>query len=262
MSSSCRNVPHSRAHFVVAMLACSYVQHNDLLTQGEVEELKAIYDGFLDGTYDVRSHRYDLGAGESKKRTDVENITQIMWPSDIVTSLRDHPMRQRALELVRALYDDATFEFDFDMLISKAPHTNTPTPAHQDQAYWIELADKRAVSVWVALDESTLDNGCMWYGPKTHVGPLRVHRRAGTDANAGLTCEGSEDEMVPMPLKPGSAGLHSGRCLHYSRGNTSDGPRRAYILNFRPAAMIEYEREHGFDHGRSGNKVHEVRSKT
>jgi phytanoyl-CoA hydroxylase len=40
--------------------------------------------------------------------------------------------------------------------------------------------------------------------------------------------------------------------LHYSRGNTTDSHRRALIVNFRPIAMIELERQKGFDHGRSG----------
>ena len=36
-----------------------------------------------------------------------------------------------------------------------------------------------------------------------------------------------------MRTAAGSCGLHAGRTLHYSRGNTTDGIRRAYILNFR-----------------------------
>lgn len=100
----------------------------------------------------------------------------------------------------------------------------------------------------------------MWYGAGTHLKPLRDHRKAGTDANAALRCDASEGEMAPMPLTPGSAGLHAGRTLHYSRGNTTDGPRRAYILNFRPRIAIEYERSHGFDHGRAGHKSHAVRT--
>jgi ectoine hydroxylase-related dioxygenase (phytanoyl-CoA dioxygenase family) len=63
-----------------------------------------------------------------------------------------------------------------------------------------------------------------------------------------------------MPLQPGGAGLHMGRTLHYSRGNTTGTNRRAYILNFRPRAMIEYERAQGFTHGREGHKTHAVRS--
>ena len=67
--------------------------------------------------------------------------------------------------------------------------------------------------------------------------------------------------MVPMPLRPGSAGLHAGLCLHYSRGNSTDTMRRAYIMNFRPAKMIEAMRAQGFDHGRGGHKTHAVRTK-
>lgn len=147
------------------------------------------------------------------------------------------------------------------MLICKYPQTGTPTFAHSDEAYWCPLTDKRAVSMWIALDESTIDNGCMWYAPKSHVDKLRPHRRSGENANSALMCDATEEEMRPMPLQPGSAGLHAGRTIHYSRGNTTDTMRRAYILNFRPRAMIEAERAAGFDHGRAGNKVHEVRSK-
>jgi coenzyme F420-reducing hydrogenase delta subunit len=38
--------------------------------------------------------------------------------------------------------------------------------------------------------------------------------------------------------------------MHYSRGNTTSSRRRALIVNFRPKAMIELERAHGFDHGK------------
>lgn len=102
------------------------------------------------------------------------------------------------------------------------PSVDTNIPRH--------LQDKRAVSIWVALDESTLDNGCMWYGPGTHKEPLRPHRKSGPTPNAALQCDASEAEMEAMPLMPGWAGAHAGGTLHYSRGNSTDGWRRAYIM--------------------------------
>jgi phytanoyl-CoA hydroxylase len=244
--------------------ARGFLKWDALLSPAEVAELSAIVDDVLAGKYaDAAKHRYDLGAGAAKQSATVENITQIMWVSDIVPALRDHPVRRRALEIAAGLWGAPVeeFDYDFDMSINKLPHTNTPTPAHQDQAYWPPLDDTRSVSFWVALDASTVDNGCMWYGAGTHTGPLRPHRRAGADANAALQCDATEDEMEPMPLAPGSAGLHMGRTLHYSRGNTTSGPRRAFIMNFRPAKMVAYERAQGFDHGRAGHKSHEVRTK-
>jgi len=120
------------------------------------------------------------------------------------------------------------------------------------------VPDKRAVSIWIALDEATLDNGCMWYGRGTHLLPLRAHRRAGSNPSAALECDATEAEMQAIPLAPGSAGLHAGRTLHYSRGNSTATLRRAYIMNFRPAAMVAEMRARGFDHGRAGNKTHVV----
>jgi phytanoyl-CoA hydroxylase len=241
--------------------ADGFLQVDAFLTSDEVRHVSDLYSRMLDGRIDTGRHRYDLGAGaEVKTRSDVENITQIMWPSDIHPPLREAPFRARAVALARSLFGDDTFEIDFDMLISKAPHTDTPTPQHQDQSYWTDVPDKRAVSFWIALDASTVDNGCMWYGRGTHLAPLRDHRKAGVDANSALMCDGSEEEMEPMPLPVGGAGLHQGRTLHYSRGNITDGWRRAYIVNCRPAAMIAYMRERGFDHGRSGGKSHEVRT--
>ena len=54
----------------------------------------------------------------------------------------------------------------------------------------------------------------------------------------------------PYPLSAGSCTFHHGRMLHYSRGNTTDRQRRAYVTNFRPREMIEFERKNNYDHGK------------
>ena len=43
-----------------------------------------------------------------------------------------------------------------------------------------------------------------------------------------------------------------GRTLHYTRGNSTSEARRAYIINCRPRAMVRWERENNYDHGRAG----------
>lgn len=59
----------------------------------------------------------------------------------------------------------------------------------------------------------------------------------------------AEADGVPVPLPRGSCTFHSGRTLHYSRGNRTNGMRRAFIANYRPLRMVEFERDAGFDHG-------------
>lgn len=230
--------------------ANGYLVIGDILSADELEKYRDIYDRFLNGTINTGKNRSDLGIGLGSNNN-IENITQIMWPSDFVPALQEMRYHTAALRIARAL-EGEDMEMDFDMMISKAPHTGTITPWHQDAAYWINMPDKRAVSCWLALDEATLDNGCMWYIPGSHLLPLRNHRGAGGEGGA-LVCDASEAEGVAIPLRPGSCVMHHGATLHYSRGNDTDSQRRALIINFRPADMIAMERMNGFDHGRSGN---------
>jgi len=60
-----------------------------------------------------------------------------------------------------------------------------------------------------------------------------------------------QEEGKPFPLEPGSATIHHGRTVHYSRGNSTDTFRRGFIVNCRPASMVEYERKNKFDHGKA-----------
>jgi ectoine hydroxylase-related dioxygenase (phytanoyl-CoA dioxygenase family) len=141
--------------------------------------------------------------------------------------------------------------FDFDMLINKAPGTNTSTPWHQDAAYWINMPDTRAVSCWLALDDAYVSNGCMWYVPGSHLKEIRLHHYAGKEGGA-LVCECDESEGVAIEINSGSCVFHHGHTLHYSRGNSTHANRRAFIINLRPESMIALEREKGHDHGRGG----------
>jgi phytanoyl-CoA hydroxylase len=225
-----------------------YLVIKNIIQPDEVLIYQKIYDDFLNGTIDTGKNRSDLGAGlgDDKK----ENITQIMWPSDFVPALLQMPYHQRALQVAKVLLGEDII-MDFDMLINKAPHTNTPTPWHQDAAYWIKMPDNRAISCWMALDKAFKENGCMWYAPGSHVKPIRPHRFAGKEGGA-LTCNATEDEGVFIEIEPGDCVLHHGATLHYSRGNATASNRRAFIINFRPKEMIDLERARGFDHGRSG----------
>lgn len=229
-----------------------------LLAPEEVETYRDIYDRLLTGEIESGDKRSDLGSHVPRREGVHENITQIMWPSALYPQLLELPLHARALAVARDLIgEDAVL--DFDMLIHKAPHTGVATPWHQDAAYWIDLPDTRAVSIWVALDEATLDNGCMWYVRGSHLLPIRQHRPTSDGSNIECDCSEDEPGATFVPLSPGEGTAHAGGTLHYSRGNTTDRTRRAYILNYRSSDMIKIEREQGMDHGLDNN-VRKVRN--
>ena len=47
-------------------------------------------------------------------------------------------------------------DFDFDMIIAKGAHSDVETPWHQDESYWLDLPDKRALSFWIPMQDVTV----------------------------------------------------------------------------------------------------------
>lgn len=219
-----------------------YFVVENILSKDEVFYYSKIYDDFLDNTIDSSKYRSDLSGSED---TSKEKITQIMVPSKIFPELLEKPLHKKTLQIAQELLGD-DLSLDFDMLINKAPNTNTITPWHQDAAYWIDMPDKRALSCWVAIDNAFKENGCMWYTPKSHLKKTLPHKQTGK--KGALMCEGSESDSVCVELSPGSCAIHHGGTKHYSRGNSTDFNRRAFITNYRPEKMIALERSKGFDH--------------
>lgn len=222
-----------------------YIVFNDLLSSSEWKQIDSIYNAILTNTIDLSENRSDL-SGKGRGINAVEKITQIMRPSDKIPFFKTSKLLKECTQLSKKLLG-ADMALDFDMLINKAPHTNTPTPWHQDEAYWPTMPDKRALSFWIAIDDATKENGCMWYAPKSHLQP-QLEKHVQLPNGGALCCQWSEEEALCIPIAKKSAVAHHGRTLHYSRGNSTSGNRRAYILNFRPQAMIDLERSLGFDH--------------
>lgn len=222
-------------------LKLGFVKLDRLIPNSEVENLRILYDDLLQDKERTLGLRSDLGGDQNGA---VEKITQIMWPSMIEPKLAESISYQLALDHVRDMLGE-DMDLDFDMLINKAPHTNTPTPWHQDAAYWIKMPDKRSASCWIALDEVYEENGCMWFIPKD--GDTILPHKYYTEGGA-LHCETDTKNAKSVPLNTGGCTFHDGFTLHFSRGNTTDSHRRALILNFRPKAMIQLEREQGVDH--------------
>ncbi|MBT8183660.1 MAG: phytanoyl-CoA dioxygenase family protein, partial [Eudoraea sp.] len=109
-----------------------YLVVNGLLTNKEVSYYHEIYDRFLDNSINASKYRSDLSGSENAT---TEKITQIMVPGKIFPELLEKPLHRKTLEIAKQLLGN-DMAMDFDMLINKAPFTNTITPWHQDAAYW------------------------------------------------------------------------------------------------------------------------------
>ncbi|HEX7436083.1 MAG TPA: phytanoyl-CoA dioxygenase family protein, partial [Caldimonas sp.] len=115
-----------------------------------------------------------------------------------------------------------------------APEGGGPKPAHQDNFYFGPTDIEGVVTAWIALDDSTLENGCLYFGDGTNQGPVYAHF-APTDEPFNLQLPASvlgRQPMVPTPVKKGGVSFHHGNTFHESGPNHSTHWRRACALHF------------------------------
>ncbi len=149
----------------------------------------------------------------------------------------------------RALLDGAPLVLFQDHLIAKDPGASRAIHWHQDFAYW-PLDAALGVTVWVALDDADLDNGCLRYAPGTHHGGecaaadfvegAAIAKRAGLPR---LDPARAEELAVAAPVPAGAALAHDPLVWHMSPPNPSARPRRAWSLSFI-APEVRWDPDH------------------
>jgi ectoine hydroxylase-related dioxygenase (phytanoyl-CoA dioxygenase family) len=96
------------------------------------------------------------------------------------------------------------------------------------------------MSVWVPLQDSDEDNGCLWVIPGSHAWGLQPYeQRQGGYCNKGLIAPDDFDfsQAVPVPARAGDVLLFSALLWHSSQGNRSDRMRRAFIVSYQEATV-------------------------
>jgi hypothetical protein len=205
-------------------------------TPEEVARLRAIHErlhGSRAGR--ERGHQFDLG-GTDEEGTEAR-LPQLISPSDSAPELNDTLFRANCRALCQQLLggDGDDIALSCEHAILKPARHGATTPWHQDEAYWsMPNHDNRGIAVWMPLQDATVENGCLWYIPGSHRGPILMHRPIGGDPRVhGLeTLDADTARAVPVPLKAGDAVVHHIRCLHFAGPNRTERPRYAYTFAF------------------------------
>jgi len=122
----------------------------------------------------------------------------------------------------------------FSQVFFKPPEGGGPKPAHQDNFYFGPTDPEGVVTAWVALDDATLDNGCLYFGDGTNRGPVYAHE-APRDEPYNLQLPAAllaRQPMTPAPVLRGGVSFHHGNTFHQSGPNHSTRWRRACALHY------------------------------
>ncbi len=144
----------------------------------------------------------------------------------------------RLLDLVESLLGPDIRLIHYQGLYKPA-QTGGEVGWHQDNHYF-GVAQNRTVTVWLALDDATVENGCMWYLPGQHRMLLEHEQLWDTAEKKGFyfAIRNIDDKgAVPAEVKRGGFAIHHCLMPHRSLKNRTDQPRRAIAMHFMDATM-------------------------
>ena len=223
-----------------------FIAHRAFLSPSEVSELKAAVLAAIAG----------VGRNKIASRDDAETMTEgdtyydsvftqklNLWRiSDTIKRYMLHPELGRMctrLEQANEITapDDSPvdgFRVWHDQALIKEPYGN-PTAWHLDTPYW-SFCSRHALSIWIALEDATLENGAMWFIPGSHRLANFVNVPIGLDLSSLFKVypEMTGFDPVPVPMKAGDCSFHNGLTAHGAGANMTRGRRIAMTCAYMP----------------------------
>lgn len=125
-----------------------------------------------------------------------------------------------------------------DQALIKRPWAN-PTAWHLDTPFW-SFSDRNALSIWVALDDATVENGCLYFIPGSHKKTGFQNPGITKNMNAVFKFYPEFANINPFSatMKAGTASFHNGLCIHGAGANMTPGFRRAMTCAYMPDGAI------------------------
>ena len=166
-------------------------------------------------------------------------------------ALADHA---KLLAVVRQLIGNRTPFMFQDMALVKPPRLGREKPWHQDHAYFDYPLGTPVVGAWIALDEASVENGCMQFLPGRHLDGPQIHFQRRDWQICDTQMLGSKS--IAAPLQPGGLLLFDGLLPHGTPHNSSPKRRRALQFHYTAGDVVKIAPEERLKHfGSEGRNV-------
>ncbi|HZT42012.1 MAG TPA: phytanoyl-CoA dioxygenase family protein [Chthonomonadaceae bacterium] len=212
--------------------ADGFVVVEKMFTEPEVAEMKAEIRRVLD-----RAREQAREAGQSPDWVASDGVfVGLAANSPFFRRLAHDP---RLLDPLEAILGP-DLEFLSDKVVFKSAGVDYGSPWHQDWPYW-EGAHK--ISIWVALNPATPENGCLKMLPGSHKEVAAHDGAAPSGEGFGHRLRSDavdESQAAILPAAPGDAIYFHDLTLHASFPNTTGKDRWAFITTYRNAAEPDF----------------------
>ncbi len=204
-----------------------------VLDDRQVEALCSELSGLMDPSHPFHELFYEYHSNESKDPKTVLFHALGAWRTG--PAFHDVLWSPAFVMAASQLLDGAPVRFWHDQLFCKPAHHGGVVAWHQDYSYWTRTQPMSHLTCWIALDDSTRDNGCLYYVPGSHRWDLLPITGLTGDMDEIMTVLSPEQKEafrpVPIELKRGQCSFHHPLMVHGSYENRSDRPRRATLIN-------------------------------
>lgn len=175
--------------------------------------------------------------GEQSPRV-VHQIVNV-WEADDL--FRRHIYNEAICAMTAQLMGHPVVRVWHDQVQYKPPRVGGPTDWHQDHPYWPVIQPPDLISAWTALDDATVENGCMWMVPGSHKWGAHKGGTIGTEPVAfdpmpdlEALPSGIRIEKVPCEVRKGQVMFHHCLTWHGSPNNDSERGRPAIAAHYMP----------------------------
>lgn len=215
-----------------------YLAIEGLFPAAEVEQLRVAADaltarasGLTESNDRFKLQTFDDDGGSRL-------VQQVAEPHEMGAEWMSLARDPRILDVVEDMLGPA-IQLYYSMLMVKPARQGFRAPWHQDMAFFAH--DRAAlVACQVYLDDSTLDNGCVYVVPGSHKLGLINHYDGDRFASI-VTGDAShfDAQQVALPLKAGGAAFWHCLTLHSSPPNRSEHSRRGVTFEYKdPSARL------------------------
>jgi phytanoyl-CoA hydroxylase len=159
-----------------------------------------------------------------------------LWQTD--KGVKDLMCDERIGKMAAQLSGAEGIRIWHDQALFKRPWAN-PTSWHLDTPFW-SFSDRRALSIWIALDDATLENGCLFFIPGSYKETSFENAGIGKNMDAMFEVypQFATINSVAAPMKAGSCSFHNGLTIHGANANMTNGYRRAMTCAYMPDGNV------------------------
>ncbi len=204
-----------------------------LFSQDEISSINLIINNFLEKKLNKINKKSRTINFTDNSTKNVENINSFHELAQC-TEIKNLANKSSILDVAKKFLDSNP-EFRGCELFAKPAKNGLPSPDHQDNYYWA-VKGSNALTLWIALEKSNKNNGCVHYYDGSHKYGILNHEDSfakGSSQKVSDTNFLRKFNISYPELEPGDVIVHHSLVVHGSSKNISKKSRRGWTIQFK-----------------------------